>query len=169
LDISKVLTLLNQARQEKVISDYAIGGGIAALFYIEPILTYDLDVFVLIPTRTDIILLTPIYNFLTNKGFQWKGEHVIVDNVPVQFILADELEAEAIKNARIRSYRGIKTKVISPEYLVCLSLRAGRSKDLAKVRMIFEQSKVNATKLNNVLTKYNLLDEFSRLKMGGII
>jgi len=33
-------------QKKKVIAKYAIGGGIAAIFYMEPMLTYDLDIFI---------------------------------------------------------------------------------------------------------------------------
>lgn len=35
--------------KDNYIKDYAIGGGIAAIYYIEPILTYDLDIFIILP------------------------------------------------------------------------------------------------------------------------
>lgn len=43
-----MLKVINGLRRDKIIVDYAIGGGIATVFYVEPILTYDLDIFVLL-------------------------------------------------------------------------------------------------------------------------
>ena len=37
---------------------YAIGGGIAATYYIEPVLTYDLDIF-FIPASEGLDILAP--------------------------------------------------------------------------------------------------------------
>ena len=39
------LKVLNEIEREGVITRYAIGGAVGAIFYMEPFLTYDLDVF----------------------------------------------------------------------------------------------------------------------------
>lgn len=39
------LRVLNELEQTEVMSRYAIGGAMAATFYVEPLLTFDLDVF----------------------------------------------------------------------------------------------------------------------------
>lgn len=93
----QTLKVVNGLKNKGLINDYAIGGGIAALFYIEPFLTYDLDVFIISVERTDeknLIVLSPIFDYLKSKGYSWKGEHIIIEGVPVQFIPADELERE---------------------------------------------------------------------------
>ena len=46
-----VFRVLNDMKSDGIIEDYAIGGGMAVLFYAEPTRTYDLDVFVLLPGR----------------------------------------------------------------------------------------------------------------------
>ncbi len=46
----EALGTLNQLKREGVIKDYAIGGGYAVNYYLEPILTYDLDIFSLVAT-----------------------------------------------------------------------------------------------------------------------
>lgn len=43
----KVFQLLNQMSCDGAIPNYAIGGAIAAVFYVEPFATQDIDVFVL--------------------------------------------------------------------------------------------------------------------------
>jgi hypothetical protein len=45
--MQKTLLVLNDLKKKGMIIDYAIGGGMGIVFYIEPILTYDLDVFIL--------------------------------------------------------------------------------------------------------------------------
>ncbi|MBN2620153.1 hypothetical protein JXB22_03600 [candidate division WOR-3 bacterium] len=63
----------------------------AAIYYIEPVLTYDLDIFVILPETPDkkIIDLRDLFDVLTKKGYTWQKEHIIVKGVPVQFIPAD--------------------------------------------------------------------------------
>lgn len=44
--MKKTLRILNQLEQKGIIDRYAIGDAMAALFYAEPVLTYDMDMFV---------------------------------------------------------------------------------------------------------------------------
>ena len=87
--LTNVFQVLNDMKSEKVIGDYAIGGAMAVLFYAEPTRTYDLDVFVRLPTSPgSIVLLTPAYEWLRSRGFKAEGEHVMIHGVPVQLIPA---------------------------------------------------------------------------------
>ena len=47
--MERTLAVINKLEQEGLIGRYAIGGAVAATRYIEPIQTYDLDIFVMIP------------------------------------------------------------------------------------------------------------------------
>jgi len=161
----KTIEVLNKLREKGLIKDYAIGGGIATTFYVEPFLTYDLDVFIVLPGEGDknLILLTPLYNYLEKKGYTWKGEHVIIEGMPVQFIPADELEEESVVNAKRIEYEGVKTKVMRPEYLIAILLRAGRKKDLDKIEKLQEQTRIDQKKLKAILHRYGLRKKFDLL------
>lgn len=156
--MKEAIKVINELREKGLILDYAIGGGIATLFYIEPFLTYDLDVFIIVkPTgKNKIIDLTQLYHYLESRGYKWKGEHILIEGIPVQFIVADELEEEAIKNAKDIKYEDIWTKVFTPEYLIAILLRAGRRKDLEKVERLLEQSVVDKGKLDKILKKFKI-------------
>jgi len=82
-NMKKAIQVLNEIRDEGVIKEYAVGGAMAAMFYTEPIATYDLDVFVLFKDLTDSVLisLSPIYNALRARGYQEQGEYVYVEGV----------------------------------------------------------------------------------------
>jgi len=43
--VEKTLRVINRMETDGVIGRYAIGGAVAAIFYIEPFTTYDLDIF----------------------------------------------------------------------------------------------------------------------------
>ena len=161
----KTIEVLNKLREKGLIKDYALGGGIATTFYVEPFLTYDLDVFIVLPGEGDknLILLTPLYNYLEKKGYTWKGEHVIIEGMPVQFIPADELEEESVVNAKRIEYEGVKTKVMRPEYLIAILLRAGRKKDLDKIEKLQEQTRIDQKKLKAILHRYGLRKKFDLL------
>ena len=47
--MEKTLQVLNALERGGVLRRYAIGGAMAATFYAEPVLTFDLDIFVLLP------------------------------------------------------------------------------------------------------------------------
>ncbi len=83
--MKKTLKVLNDMVEMGLIKQYAIGGGIAVLYYTEPVLTYDLDVFCLLPAdKSELITLSPIYEYLQKKGYREDGEHIIVEGIPVQ-------------------------------------------------------------------------------------
>jgi hypothetical protein len=164
----RALRVLNQLKRAEFIEDYAIGGGIAAIFYIEPILTYDLDIFIILPQvkGKNIIDLTPLFKELGKRGYKWKGEHIVVEGIPVQFIPADALETDAIRHARIIKYEGVNTKIFTAEYLIAVLTEAGRAKDMEKVEKILAQSRVDHKKLTVLLAKYQLLKKY-RQKFGN--
>lgn len=164
--MKKTIEVLNQLQKKGLIKDYAIGGGIATIFYVEPFFTYDLDVFIIpsgMPREQNLILLSPIYGYLEAKGYKWKGEHIIIEGVPVQFIPADELEKEAVTRAKAVEYEGVKTRVMAPEYLVAVLLRVGRKKDMEKIEKLLEQTKIDKRKLGAILRKYGLTRKFDLL------
>lgn len=41
----ETIKVINRMIKKGLFNDYAIGGGIATMFYIEPFLTYDIDIF----------------------------------------------------------------------------------------------------------------------------
>ncbi|MEW6409987.1 MAG: nucleotidyltransferase [Nitrospirota bacterium] len=165
--MKETLRVVNELKEKGLVYDYAIGGGIAALFYIEPFLTYDLDVFI-IPVgksrQENLIVLSDLFDYLKSLGYSWKGEHIIIEGVPVQFIPADELEKEAVEDARRIEYEGIPAKVVQPEYLIAILLRAGRKKDIGKVERLMEQTDVDREKLEWLLSRFNLKEKFNSLK-----
>jgi len=66
--LEKALKVTNELKKSGLIKAYAIGGGIAATYYIEPILTYDLDIF-FIPRAEGLDVLSPVYEELKKRGY----------------------------------------------------------------------------------------------------
>ncbi len=157
--MKRTIQAINQLKRAGLIEDYAIGGGIATIFYVEPFVTYDLDVFIIPSQKTkkgNLILLSPIFDYFKGQGFRWQGEHIIIEGIPVQFIPADELEEEAVIKAKTIKYESVKTKVLTPEYLIPILLRAGRKKDKEKVEKLLEQTSIDMKLLKDVLKRYHL-------------
>lgn len=165
--MEKALKVLDGLKTNGLIEDYAIGGGIATIFYIEAILTYDLDIFVIpIISNKDkkIIDFSHLYKYLTKLGYKWKGEHIIIEGIPVQFIPVDQLEEEAVRKAKSVVYKGVTTKVLTVEYLIAILIKVGRSKDIAKVSRLINEVKVDKKKLQAILNTFNLTKKYQNIK-----
>lgn len=94
-EVKNTLKVLNELREKGLIKDYAIGGAIAALRWTEPFFTEDLDIFILLEKGADekgSIVLSPIYEYLKSKGYEWKGHWIMIEGVPVDLFPADPLE-----------------------------------------------------------------------------
>ncbi len=101
--MERVLQVLNQMQADGVVDNYAIGGGIAAIYYIEPYQTDDLDVFVPVSSvtfeKSALLSLDPIYSYLAKLGYTAVKEGVLIEDWLVQFIPAGEsTQEEALMN-----------------------------------------------------------------------
>src|SRR4030042_2370573 len=107
--MEKALAVINELKNNGIIKDYAIAGGIATIFYVEPILTYDLDIFFTYETEPEgLNILKPIYEFLRERNYKEKEEHVLIEDIPVQFFpVYDALSKEAVEHAYKTTYKGI--------------------------------------------------------------
>lgn len=162
--MKNALKVLNELREKGLIKDYAIGGAIAALRWTEPFFTQDLDIFILLEKEADekgLTILSPIYEYLKSKGYVWKGQWIMIEGVPVDMFPADPLEEEAVEQAQEAEYEGVRTKVVIPEYLIALFLRAGRDKDWRKIQMLLEQCEIDRERLQRILSHYGLYEKFS--------
>ena len=155
----ETLQYLAQMRESGIIGDYAIGGAMAATFYIDPIATFDLDVFVVLPQQDDSLLLSlaPLYNHLRAAGFQEDKECVIIKGLPVQFLPAyNPLVEEALGHAIEMDYDGVKVPVFSAEHLVAIALQVGRGKDKARVQSFVDSGVLRPEKLLDILARHGL-------------
>jgi hypothetical protein len=67
--MEKTLQVLNVLEHDGVLQRYAIGGAMGATFYVEPVLTFDLDIFVILPqTTTGLLTLESLYEALRERG-----------------------------------------------------------------------------------------------------
>ena len=74
LAMKRTLQVLNELERDGVIERYAIGGAMGATFYVEPLLTFDLDVFVILPqAESGLLSLSPLYNALRARGYTEDG------------------------------------------------------------------------------------------------
>ena len=130
-----LVKLLNQLIERGIIKNYAIGGATALIYYCEPVQTQDIDVFVLIQSQiADLINLSPLYEFFQKKGFEAHKEHILINKIPVQFLVPyNDLLTEAVGEAVDVKYGNVKTKILSLEYLMAIMVQTGRIKDKARL------------------------------------
>jgi hypothetical protein len=159
------LQALNDLEREGLIRRHAIGGAMGATFYLEPVSTFDLDIFVVFPDEPLILTLTPIYDFLRARGYQPEGEAVVIGNWPVQFLPAETpLLREAVEQAPAHDYEGVPIRVMSAEHLMAIALHTGRAKDHARLVAFTESGVADPTRLDAVLVRHGLSEAWRRFK-----
>lgn len=158
-NVGEAIAAVNDLKREGAVSDYALGGAIAIIFWSEPVATYDLDVFVLMGQSAPLVSLSPIYEWARKRGYEERAEHIIISGVPVQIIPAhNELASEAVTEAVDMDYAGLPVRVITPEYLIALYLEesARTRKRLERVETLLEAGTVDEAKLKSILDRFKL-------------
>ena len=136
--MKEALQVIAKLVHDGVIMDYAIGGAMGATFYLEPVVTMDLDVFVLFKDNASLVPLQPIYEALRELGYgpdELMPECVDIGGTPVQFLpVYNPLLEEAMSHAIDFDYDGVPARVLPAEYLAAISVQTGRAKDKLRVQ-----------------------------------
>lgn len=165
--MKETLELLNRMKREGVLEDYAIGGAVASIFYIEPATTYDLDVFVRLPEdhESSLTILNPVFAWLEKEGYDFLGEHILLEGIPVQFIpVYNNLLKEAVENASVLRYDNVPVRVIAPEYLIAIMFQVNRKKDRERAIRFFEEYEIDENKLVRILKEHDLLENYNNFR-----
>jgi len=162
--MEKAIRVIEEITRRGIIRAYAIGGGIAATYYIEPVLTYDLDIF-FIPAKEGLDVLAPIYDFAKKRGFEARAEAILIEGFPVQFIPAyNDLIRKAVKNAAILKYRDVEAKVVKVEYLIAIALQTDRAKDKERMIRLLDEAVVDRAVLAGILESSGLAGQFKKFE-----
>jgi hypothetical protein len=142
----------------------------AALFYAEVTRTYDIDVFASFPSQSGPILdMSALYAWARERGFNPDAEHLMIHTVPVQFLPGnDGLEREAVEQARALDYEGVTVRVMRPEHLIALYLRAGGAARRERSALLWRADAVLAAELAAVLERYSLVDRWQEILRGEV-
>src|SRR5438874_7878755 len=151
-----VLRAANELVSAGLIEDYALGGALAAIYYVEPFTTYDADIFFVSNDKTLSAGLPAIYRYLQSKGWRVEREHLLFKDFPVQFLAASGLTEEAVRSAKRIEYEGVPAKVFRPEYIIAIAASVGRHKDFARIEQMLDQVKIDKLLLDDILRRYNL-------------
>ena len=167
MPLHKAIEVITKLAETGVIQHYAIAGAVAALNYVQPTLTEDLDILVSIghfdTRRSGLILLTPIETALAAMGHSERtGVSIMIEGWPVQFLpSASELDEEALQQAvdldiGLPAGPPLKARCLRAEHVIAFAVRLGRLKDLARVQAFLEQKAVDFVALRDVLERHKL-------------
>ena len=160
--LKDVFAVLEQMRQQGIVTAYAIGGATAVLFYAEPIRTYDVDAFVTLPSdaHAALVSLAPVYAWAQSRGIASEGDHLLIEGVPVQLLPAyNALVEDAIATARVHDYDGVPVRVVGPEHLVALALEAGGARRRERAWQLLEFGGVDRGLLRRILDRHAIAVE----------
>lgn len=158
--MKKTLQVINALEKDGIIQDYAMGGATALLFYTEPALTFDVDIFVFFPSTTKtsaLIDIAPLYEHLGSIGYRAEKEHVMIEGIPVQFLPAyNPLLEEAVRHASKKGYEGTTVKVLELEYLMAIMIDTNRPKDRERIWKLLDEAAFDKKKLEEILESHSL-------------
>ncbi len=156
IPLAEILRAANELVAAKLIEDWALGGALAAIYYVEPFATYDADVF-FIPTGKGLSAGIPaIYERLQSQGWQVEGEHLIWRGFPVQFLAAHGLTGEAVREAQPMEFEGVPAKVFRAEHIIAIAASVGRRKDIARIEQMLKQADFDKNRLEKILQRHRL-------------
>jgi hypothetical protein len=156
--MEKTLQVLHGMERADVIRRYAIGDTVGAIFYMEPALTYDLSIFVELPTADiGLLSLSHVYDYLRGQGYAEEHERVNIEGVPVQFPpVFNPLITEAVAEARDTTSEPTPTHVLAAKDLVAIMLQTGRNKDRERLASFIAEVPLDENYLAGVLERHCL-------------
>jgi hypothetical protein len=156
--MKETIEVINQMQADGVIGRYAIGGAVGATFYLEPIATVDLDIFLEFPVSTgSLVSVTPIYDYLIQHGGVVLHEYIVIRKWPVQFLpVSNALQREALDQAREIDLDGTPTRVFLAEHLIAIALSTGRAKDHSRILQFLSERAVDQHKMRDVIERHGL-------------
>ena len=167
MKIQEVITAINQMQADGIIGQYAIGGAVGATFYLEPVATLDVDIFVSFRADPGSLLLSPapIFDYLKARGGIVEGEYIIVGGWPVQFLPpTGPLVEDALAQAVETDVDGTLARVFTAEHLAAIALQTGRAKDKARLLQFVEAGALDAARFQAILARHGLVEAWQKFK-----
>jgi len=150
-----------------VVDRYAIGGAVGATFYLEPVATMDIDVFVTFRQDAGQMLVNPapIFRWLRERGHSMEGEYVMIAGWPVQFLPSTgRLVDEALREAVEVEVDGTRARVFTSEHLAAIALQTGRAKDKARLLQFVEEGALEVERFMSIVARHGLGEAWTRFE-----
>ncbi len=167
MGIKEVIETINRMQADGVIERYAIGGAVGATFYLEPVATLDVDIFIEFHAEpgSRLVSLEPILKYLRDHGCVMEGEHIVIAGWPVQFLPAGSpLLQEALEKAIERDLDGTPARVFTAEHIAAIALRTGRAKDKARVLQFIEAEALDVGQVREILARHGLSGKWQQFE-----
>ena len=167
MNIREAIATINQMQADGVIERYAIGGAVGATFYLEPIATLDVDIFVTFKSETGSAIASPqpIFDYLKARGGEVQGEYIVIAGWPVQFLPpTGPLVEEALRQAITQDVEGTPARVFTAEHLAAVALQTGRAKDKARLLQFIEAGVLDSTRFQAILARHGLVGAWQRFE-----
>ena len=168
MHIQEVIKTINQMQADGVIECYAIGGAVGATFYLEPVATLDVDIFITLKPEAGRLIVSPqpIFDHLRTRGCTMEGEHIVIAGWPVQFLPpTGPLVAEALDKAVEKDVAGTPARVFTAEHLAAIALQTGRAKDKARLLQFIEEGALDVTRFQALLARHGLAEAWKRFEL----
>jgi len=164
VNIKETIAILNQMQADGVITQYAIGGAVAANFYLEPVDTKDVDAFIVLnpPPGRMLVSLDGILGYLEARGFHSNAEGLpVIFGWPVQFLPVDRpLLKEALEQSVVQEIDEVPVRVFTAEHLAAIAFALGRPKDKRRLDQFREEKALDARGLHEILERHSLLERW---------
>ena len=173
MNIKDTIAAINQMQSDRIFQRYAIGGAVGATFYLEPVATMDVDVFISFQPESGKMLISPqpIFDYLKARGGIMEGEYIVVAGWPVQFLpAATPLTMEALEQAVEQHVAGVPARVFTAEHLAAIALQTGRAKDKARLLQFVEADALDTARFQDIVGRNGLAGawrQFAQQFLGG--
>ncbi|SRR5579862_317720 len=173
MSLQKAIGVVVELARKRVIGNYAIAGAVAALNYIEPTMTEDVDFLISLDGfekhSSGLLLLGPIEMALAEMGYSERTDlGYKIEGWPVQFLpVGSALDEDALESAVTLNVSGpgeppVEARCLTAEHVVATALKVGRLKDLARIQAFLDQKAVDLGRLKKILERHSLMAEWKR-------
>ena len=172
MNIKDTIATINQMQADGVIEHYAIGGAVGATFYLEPVATLDVDVFITFRPESGRLLANPqpLFDYLMARGGRMEREYIVIAGWPVQFLpAANPLTEEALAQAVEKDVAGVSARAFTAEHLAAIALQTGRAKDKTRLLQFIEADVLDLARFQAIIGRHDLQvawQRFEKLFLG---
>lgn len=161
----KIFSELEAAVNAGVLARYAVGGAIAATFYLEATATEDVDVFVVADgAGSPLNPFERVYSWFREREAGWQDEHLVVGGWPLHLLPSTgPLVDHGLQHARRETVEGQPVCVLSLEHLAAIALETGRSKDRLRLLQMWESEMFERDRFLALVERFGLTERWKKL------